>query len=99
MGAPHISSLSTLGSCPGCVKRQHVGGRVASSLSTCGADIGLSRGRTGQYVFISSASAYQTPPARVPILESTPLRNPFLQYSRDKIACEELLREAYREEG
>ena len=48
---------------------------------------------------ISSASAYQTPPARVPILESTPLRNPFLQYSRDKIACEELLREAYREEG
>jgi len=39
-------------------------------------------------VFISSASAYQTPPARVPILESTPLRNPFLQYSRDKIACE-----------
>ena len=63
------------------------------------ADIGLFRGRTGQYVFISSASAYQTPPARVPILESTPLRNPFLQYSRDKIACEELLREAYREEG
>src|SRR5215831_7438871 len=88
MGAPHISSLSTLGSCPGCVKRQPVGGRVSSSLSTCGADIGLSRGRTGQYVFISSASAYQTPPARVPILESTPLRNPFLQYSRDKIACE-----------
>ena len=62
-------------------------------------DISLFRGRTGQYVFISSASAYQTPPARVPILESTPLRNPFLQYSRDKIACEELLREAYREEG
>jgi len=63
------------------------------------ADIALFRGRTGQYVFISSASAYQTPPARVPILESTPLRNPFLQYSRDKIACEELLREAYRVEG
>jgi nucleoside-diphosphate-sugar epimerase len=41
------------------------------------ADIGLFRGRTGQYVFISSASAYQTPPARVPILESTPLRNPW----------------------
>jgi hypothetical protein len=45
-------------------------------------------------VFIGSASACQTPPGRVPILESTPLRNPFLQYSRDKIACEELLREA-----
>ena len=54
-------------------------------------------GRTGQYVFISSASAYQKPPARLPILESTPLRNPFWQYSRDKIACEDLLVEAYRE--
>ena len=63
------------------------------------ADIGLFHGRTGQYVFISSASAYQTPPARLPILESTPLRNPFLQYSRDKIACEDLLVRAYREEG
>jgi nucleoside-diphosphate-sugar epimerase len=62
-------------------------------------DIGLFRGRAGQYVFISSASAYQTPPARIPVVESTPLRNPFLQYSRDKIACEELLRDAYREEG
>jgi len=63
------------------------------------ADIGLFRGRTGQYVFISSASAYQTPPARQPIVESTPLRNPFLQYSRDKIACEDLLVAAYRDEG
>ena len=62
-------------------------------------DIGLFRGRTGQYVFISSASAYQTPPARLPITESTPLRNPYWQYSRDKIACESLLTEAYREEG
>jgi nucleoside-diphosphate-sugar epimerase len=62
-------------------------------------DIGLFAGRTGQYVFISSASAYQTPPARVPVTESTPLRNPFWQYSRDKIACEELLVTAYREWG
>ncbi|MEE6258986.1 NAD-dependent epimerase/dehydratase family protein [Plantactinospora sonchi] len=59
----------------------------------------LFRGRTGQYVFISSASAYQTPPARLPILESTPLRNPYWQYSRDKIACEDLLVRAYREEA
>jgi nucleoside-diphosphate-sugar epimerase len=57
------------------------------------------RGRTGQYVFISSASAYQTPPARVPVVESTPLRNPFWQYSRDKIACEQELVAAYREDG
>jgi len=56
-------------------------------------------GRMGQYVFISSASAYQTPPGRMPVRESTPLRNPFWQYSRDKIACEDLLVRAYREEG
>jgi nucleoside-diphosphate-sugar epimerase len=55
------------------------------------ADIALFRGKIGQYVFISSASAYQTPPARLPVTESTPLKNPFWQYSRDKIACEELL--------
>jgi nucleoside-diphosphate-sugar epimerase len=63
------------------------------------ADIDLLRGRVGQYVFISSASAYQKPPARLPILESTPLRNPYWQYSRDKIACEDLLVRVYREEG
>lgn len=62
-------------------------------------DVDLFRNRVGQYVFISSASAYQTPPARLPIVESTPLRNPFWQYSRDKIACEELLVAAYRADG
>jgi nucleoside-diphosphate-sugar epimerase len=63
------------------------------------ADLELFGGRTGQYVFISSASAYQTPPARLPVLESTPLRNPFWKYSRDKIACEDLLVSVYREDG
>ena len=62
-------------------------------------DLDLFAGRTGQYVFISSASAYQTPPARLPIVESTPLRNPFWQYSRDKIACEDLLVAEYRDKG
>ncbi len=62
-------------------------------------DIELFGGRTGQYIFISSASAYQTPPARLPVTESTPLRNPFWQYSRDKIACEDLLVATYRETG
>ncbi|WP_329000273.1 NAD-dependent epimerase/dehydratase family protein [Kribbella sp. NBC_00709] len=57
------------------------------------------RGHVGQYVFISSASAYQTPPARLPITESTPLRNPFWQYSRNKIACEDLLTGLYRDEN
>ena len=61
------------------------------------ADIELFAGRTGQYVFISSASAYQKPLAHLPIVESTPLRNPFWEYSRNKIACEELLVAAYRE--
>ena len=60
-------------------------------------DLELFRGRTGQYIFISSASAYQTPPASVPITESTPLDNPVWLYSRNKIACEERLLRAYRE--
>ena len=55
--------------------------------------------RTGQYVFISSASAYEKPPRRLPVTESTPLRNPFWQYSRDKIACEDLLVGAHRDRG
>lgn len=61
-------------------------------------DIELFRGRTGQYIFISSASAYQTPPASLPVTESTLLDNPYWKYSRDKIACEELLVQAYRHE-
>ncbi|MEA3552597.1 NAD-dependent epimerase/dehydratase family protein [Pseudarthrobacter sp. C1] len=62
------------------------------------ASLDLFTGRTGQYVFFSSASAYQKPPTRLPIRESTPLKNPFWQYSRDKIACEELFYQAYREQ-
>ncbi len=62
------------------------------------ADIALFRGRIGQYIFISSASAYQKPVPSLPITESTLLDNPFWQYSRDKIACEMLLVKAYREE-
>lgn len=62
-------------------------------------DIDLFAGRTGQYVFISSASAYQKPPARVPVTESTPLRNPYWSYSQDKIACEDLLVGEYRRTG
>ena len=61
-------------------------------------DLDLFRDRTQQYVFISSASAYQTPPAGLPVTESTILDNPFWQYSRNKIACEESLVKAYREE-
>jgi nucleoside-diphosphate-sugar epimerase len=60
------------------------------------ADIELFRDRTGQYIFISSASAYQKPLSSLPITESTPLHNPFWAYSRAKAACEERLMLAYR---
>ena len=60
-------------------------------------DIQLFSGRCDQYIFISSASAYQKPPSHPVITESTPLANPYWDYSRDKIACEEILMKAYRE--
>ena len=62
-------------------------------------DIRLFRGRTRQYVYISSASAYNKPAASPYITEGTALANPYWQYSRNKIACEELLMHTYREEG
>ncbi len=62
-------------------------------------DIELFRGKTRQYVFISSASAYQKPPAHYVITEATPLANPHWEYSRNKIACEERLLLAHREEA
>ncbi len=62
-------------------------------------DIRLFRGQTGQYIFISSASAYQKPLSHPVIRESTPLHNPYWAYSRNKIACEERLMSAYREDN
>jgi nucleoside-diphosphate-sugar epimerase len=62
-------------------------------------DLELFAGRAGQFVFISSASAYQKPPANYLHTEETPLENPFWEYSRNKIACEELLMREYREHG
>jgi nucleoside-diphosphate-sugar epimerase len=62
-------------------------------------DIELFRSVTGQYVFISSASAYQKPPTHYRITESTPLYNPYWEYSRAKIRCEERLQRAYQDEG
>lgn len=61
-------------------------------------DLELFRGQVRQFFFISSASAYQKPPAHYIITESTPLYNPMWDYSRNKIACEERLMRAYREE-
>jgi nucleoside-diphosphate-sugar epimerase len=62
-------------------------------------DLDLFRNRTEQFVFISSASAYHKPVRHLPITESTPLHNPFWEYSRNKIACEELLLDEYRDRG
>jgi len=62
-------------------------------------DIRLFSGRTRQYVYISSASAYNKPAANHVITEGTTLANPHWQYSRNKIACEELLMKEYRENG
>jgi nucleoside-diphosphate-sugar epimerase len=56
-------------------------------------DLGTFRGRTGQYIFISSASAYQKPVRHFRITEAVPLENPFWEYSRRKAACEQVLRE------
>ncbi len=62
-------------------------------------DVRLFKNRTGQFIFIGTASSYQTPPVNLPITESTPLSNPFWKYSQQKIACEEIFLRAYREFG
>ncbi|MDF2908573.1 MAG: NAD-dependent epimerase/dehydratase [Herbinix sp.] len=62
-------------------------------------DVRLFAGKTKQYIFISSASAYQKPLSNPYITESTPLSNPYWEYSRNKIACEEYLMEEYRNNG
>ncbi len=62
-------------------------------------DIALFDGKVGQYIFISSASAYQKPPSSYLITESTPLVNPHWEYSRNKAACEERLLEQNRATG
>ena len=62
-------------------------------------DIKLFSGRTKQYVFISSASAYNKPARQHVITEGTTLANPYWEYSRNKIACEAVLMQAYRETG
>lgn len=62
-------------------------------------DYRLFNGRTKQFIFISSASAYQKPLSDYRINEGTPLSNPYWLYSRNKIACEEYLMKQYRENG
>ena len=72
---------------------------IAFTVEDIERDLILFRNKTEQFVFISSASAYQKPLKNYLITEETPLENPFWQYSRDKIACEQRLMKAYREDG
>lgn len=62
-------------------------------------DFRLFKDKTRQFIYISSASAYQKPPKGYVITEETPLENPYWEYSRNKIACEKLLMDLYRNEG
>jgi nucleoside-diphosphate-sugar epimerase len=72
---------------------------IAYTVEDIERDIRLFGGRTEQFVFISSASAYQKPPRNYIITEETPLENPFWEYSRNKIACEARLWKEYKEMG
>jgi nucleoside-diphosphate-sugar epimerase len=72
---------------------------IAFSVNDIERDINLFINKTRQFVFISSASIYQKPPVHPVITESTPLCNPYWEYSRNKIACEERLNIAMREEN
>ncbi|HTW99664.1 MAG TPA: SDR family oxidoreductase [Acidimicrobiales bacterium] len=70
---------------------------IAFTTDQVSLDIEVASGKVGQYVFISSASAYGKPVRQLPITESTPLRNPYWEYSRNKIACEDLLVSHFRD--
>ena len=68
---------------------------IGFTVSQVERDYRLFNGRTKQYIYISSASAYHKPAAGYIITEGTTLANPYWQYSRDKIACEEFLMKKY----
>ena len=72
---------------------------IAYTVEDIERDIRLFRDNAGQFVFISSASAYQKPPRHYLITEETPLENPFWKYSQDKIACEKRLMQEYHHSG
>lgn len=72
---------------------------IAFDVNAVERDYRLFKGKTGQYIFISSASAYNKPAASYVITEGTTLANPYWEYSRNKIACEEFLLDKYRSEG
>ena len=72
---------------------------IAYTVDDIERDLRVFRGKTDQFVFISSASAYQKPVKNYIITERTPLENPYWDYSLNKIACEDRLMFAYLDEG
>ncbi|HON12658.1 MAG TPA: SDR family oxidoreductase [Treponema sp.] len=72
---------------------------IAYTIEDIERDIRLFSGRTGQYVFISSASAYRKPPVHHVITEATPLVNPYWEYSQNKIRCEARLQREWLEKS
>ncbi len=76
-----------------------VGEFIGFTVDQAERDYRLFKGKTKQYIYISSASAYHKPAASYLITEGTALANPHWEYSRNKIACEEFLMKKYREEG
>lgn len=97
-----VADINDEAATAGVLKDQHfdvVANFIAFTAEDIERDLRLFGGKCGQYIFISSASAYQKPLGNPFITESTPLANPFWAYSRDKIACEERLMQAYREEA
>jgi len=72
---------------------------IGFDLAEVQADHGLFRGKTGQYIYISSATVYEKPPRLLSIREDAPLGNAWWEYARKKIACEEWLMSRFREDG
>lgn len=62
-------------------------------------DYRLFRQHTDQYMYISSASAYQKPSSGYVMTEGTTMANPYWDYSRNKIACEEVLMHRFRDDN
>lgn len=103
MGAKHIrvdiSDAMAVNKALGSLSFDVVVDWIAFTKEQVQRDIDLFASRTSQYIFISSASAYEKPARHYIITESTPLSNPYWQYSRDKISCEHLLEETYQKNG
>jgi nucleoside-diphosphate-sugar epimerase len=101
---PEVTTLTADISDPASLERALAGGTydcvlnfLAFGAQDTAAMVDLFADRAGQYIHISSASAYHKPVRKVPFTESTTLRNPFLAYARDKIAAENVLTAAYEE--